>query len=109
VDIRLNDKLFEKISTGSKTVEVFLNDEQMKHFGVGDTLAIHRESNDDDYILTSVWSIKKCRTIDEVYQKFPAAAIGLTSTELAQSYSTEAIKRHGLLAIKIRLLKSNFN
>lgn len=109
MDIRLSDELFEKILAGSKTVEVFLNDEQMKHFGVGDTLAIHRKSKDDDYVLTSVWSIKKCRTVDEIYQKFSATAIGLTPTELSRLYPPATVKQHGLLAIKIKRLKPNFD
>lgn len=108
MDIRLDDELFEKISAGTKTVEVFLNDDQMKHFGVGDTLAIHRASNEDDYILTSAWSIKKCRSIAEVYQKFSEKAVGLSSKELARLYPAEKVKRHGFLAIKIKLLKPNY-
>ncbi|KRL96861.1 hypothetical protein [Liquorilactobacillus satsumensis] len=108
MDIKLDDVLFEKISSGSKTVEVFLNDGQMKHFGVGDTIAIHRGSNDEDMVLVSAWSIKKCRNLAELYQKYSPAAVGMEQAELAQLYSAEDIKKHGLLAIKIKLLKPNF-
>lgn len=108
MDIRLDDELFEKISAGTKTVEVFLNNEQMKHFSVGDTLAIHRASDDEDYILTSAWSIKKCRSIAEVYQKYSEKSVGMPPSKLAELYAIDAIKRHGLLAIKIKLLKPNY-
>ncbi|KRL04583.1 hypothetical protein FD46_GL001715 [Liquorilactobacillus oeni DSM 19972] len=80
----------------------------MKHFGVGDTIAIHRRSDNEDTVLVSAWSIKKCRTLSELYQKYSPAAVGMEQAELAQMYSEEDIKKNGLLAIKIKLLKPNF-
>lgn len=108
MDIRLCDELFEKISNGTKTVEIFPNDEQMKHFGVGDTLAIHRESDDEDVILTSAWSIKKCRTVTELYQRYTPEAIGMTAVEFSQIYDADTVKKQGLLAVKMKVLKPNY-
>ncbi|WP_240143881.1 ASCH domain-containing protein [Liquorilactobacillus mali] len=92
MDISLGDELFDKISNGTKTVEVFLNDEQMKHFGVGDTLAIHRKSDNEDVILTSAWSIKKCRTMTELYQRYAPEAVGMAPNELSGIYDSDTVK-----------------
>ncbi|MDC7952233.1 ASCH domain-containing protein [Liquorilactobacillus mali] len=108
MDISLGDELFDKISNGTKTVEVFLNDEQMKHFGVGDTLAIHRKSDNEDVILTSAWSIKKCRTMTELYQRYTPEAVGMAPNELSGIYDSDTVKKQGLLAVKMKVLRPNY-
>ncbi|KRN06234.1 hypothetical protein FD15_GL001431 [Liquorilactobacillus sucicola DSM 21376 = JCM 15457] len=101
--------LFEKISSGTKTVEIFLNEEEMKHFSVGDTLAIHRKSNEEDMILASAWSIKKFKKLADVYKVYSETAIGLSLESLDKIYPQNDVKKHGVLAVKMRVLKPNYD
>ncbi|WP_311407621.1 ASCH domain-containing protein [Liquorilactobacillus uvarum] len=109
MDILLDDLLFEKISNGTKTVEIFLNDEEMKHFSVGDTLAVHRKSDKEDMILASAWSIKKFKKLAEIYKLYSEETVGLSLDELTQVYPQNVVKKHGVLAVKMRVLKANYD
>ncbi|KRL01514.1 hypothetical protein FC81_GL001197 [Liquorilactobacillus capillatus DSM 19910] len=105
----MDDVLFEKISNGTKTVEIFLNEEEMKHFSVGDTLAIHRKSDEEDMILVSAWSIKKFKKLADIYKVYSETAIGLSLAELQKVYPATVAQKHGVLAVKMRVLKTNYD
>lgn len=99
---------FEKISDGSKTIELRLNDEKRQRINVGDTV-IFNCSSTKDIITAQIRQLHKFSDFEELYKMLPLEKCGYSTAELDSAhytdmehyYTKEQIKKYGALGIEL--------
>ena len=100
---------FKCISTGKKVVEIRLYDEKRSKIKVGDEIEFE---NTDTHkkIKCAVVNLTRYKDFFELYSNYDKTAIGYDAEETANAedmyayYSSEQIKKYGVLAIEIKLI-----
>mgnify|MGYP000889139064 CR=1 FL=1 len=107
-EMKLQPSPFEKIKSGSKTIEIRLNDEKRKLVKVGDEIVFSLMTNPSQKILTEVLEILPFPTFRELFAAFPPEQYGgISKDEYAVMYNyypREEEEKYGVLALKIRFI-----
>ena len=108
--MHLQEVPFKLISNGQKTVEMRLNNKDRDKISKGDFITFYN-SNNEETIKVIVLSVSKFSSFEELYDAYPKQRLGYQFNEVADSrdmlryYTVEDIKRYGVLAIEISLVK----
>ena len=100
---------FEKIKSGTKTIEMRLYDEKRSIIAVGDVIVFTDASNGEQ-LECSVLNLYRYANFDEMYKNHDKVSIGYHSDELAlpsdmlEYYSKEQIEKYGVVGIEISVL-----
>ena len=103
---------FKSISLGKKTIEMRLYDEKRSKINVGDEIEFENIDTHQK-IECEVVSLTRYKDFFELYSNYDKTAIGYDENETANAedmyayYSPEQIKKYGVLAIEIKLIKGN--
>jgi len=106
-EMRLEPILFEEMKSGSKKVELRLNDEKRQKINLGDTIIFCKRPECVEKIEVRVAGLDKYKTIKELVEATPLEYWGPRFHGKQQllnhswHYSEEKIKKYGLLAIRI--------
>lgn len=109
-NMKLNDRPFEMIKNGEKTVELRLYDEKRSKIKVGDTICFKSKK---DKLPATVKALYLFRNFEELYAALPLDKCGYTADELATAlpddmleyYSKEQIEKYGVVGIEIEVNK----
>ena len=99
---------FALVVSGSKKVEMRLNDEKRQKVNIGD-LIIFTNTESKDEAITEVIDLKSFNTFNELYSSYEKTVIGYRKDEIANPddmlkyYSESQIEKYGALAMEIKL------
>lgn len=104
--MNLNDKPFELIQSGKKTIELRLNDEKRRKIRVGDHILFNSS------LEVEVVALHSYSDFEELYAAFPLSVLGYCKEEEATAspddmlayYTKEQIATYGALGIEIKLI-----
>ena len=107
-NMKLNDRPFEMIKNGEKTVELRLYDEKRRKIKVGDTICFKSKT---DKLTATVKALHIFRNFEELYAALPLDKCGYTADELATAspddmleyYTKEQIEKYGVVGIEIEI------
>ena len=109
--MNLNNEPFELIKSGSKTIELRLNDEKRQLIKIGDIIEFERFSELNDSFKTRVVELIRYNNFDELVKDFDISILADKSmtkseliNELIQFYSEEKQQKYEILAIRIELI-----
>ena len=105
-DMKLNDRPFEMIKSGAKTIELRLYDDKRRKIKVGDSICFRFQT---DTVTAEVKALYVFRSFVELYAALPLDKCGYTADELATAspddmleyYTKEQIKKHRVVGIEI--------
>lgn len=106
----LNDRPFNKIKEGSKTLELRLNDEKRQLLNINDYIEFTNRKTLEK-ILVIIENLYKYESFEELYKHFDKIEMGYERDENAlaedmeEYYPKEEQEKYGVLGIKIRKLK----
>lgn len=107
--IHLDDKYFQKIKNGSKTIELRLYDEKRRKINVGDIIDFENRK-DKEIIKTQVIKLYIYPNFYELYQNLNKEDMGYSKDEIAsykdmeEFYSLESQEKYGVVGIEIKLI-----
>ena len=100
---------FEKIKSGSKTIEVRLNDEKRQQIKIGDEIEFSLMDQPNNTIKTKVLDLFHFSTFSELFDSYPAVDFGGTDKEdlmgIYKYYTQEDEKKYGVVGIKLEYEK----
>ena len=106
-NMNLNNRPFESIKEGTKTIELRLNDEKRSLLKVGDEIEFtNRDTNEK--LSVDIINLHKYPSFEELYKHFDKVEMGYNKDEPAESkdmeayYSKEEQDKYGVLGIEIR-------
>lgn len=107
--MKLNNKPFESIKNGIKTIKLRLYDEKRSLIKEDDTIEFtNRETNENLNVV--VIKLHKYSTFDELYKHFDKEKLGYKQGEIANPsdmnkyYSKEEQEKYGVVGIEIKKL-----
>lgn len=108
--MKLNGIPFEKIKSGSKTIELRLYDEKRRKIKVGDIICFKSKT---DRLTATVKAVYVFRSFEELYASLPLDKCGYSADELAtvspddmlKYYTKEQIEKYGVVGIEIEVVK----
>ena len=106
-NMKLNNKPFNLIKNGTKTVELRLNDEKRKLLNIGDEIEFTNITNGEK-LLVEILNLYRYNSFEELYKHFDKIEMGYNKDEIAEPkdmeayYSKEEQNKYGVLGIKIR-------
>lgn len=109
-ELRLNQKPFESIKNGTKTIEMRLLDEKRKQYQVGDILIFKKRPEETEIIKTRIIKLHKVNSFKDLYEKFDKVKLGYKENEIAnhedmkEFYSLEEQEKYGVVGIEIELI-----
>ena len=107
-EMHLQEKPFNQIKNGTKTIEIRLNDEKRRQIKVGDTIRFTNLITSEE-LDTKVIKLHKFPTFEELYKNFDKVSLGYNENEEANPkdmeayYPKEKQKKYGALGIEIKL------
>lgn len=107
--MKLQNKPFQSIYNGQKTIEMRLFDKKRKAIKRGDQIEFTNISTGDT-IVAEVVQIHKFDSFEELYRNFNKERLGYSKSEIASPtdmekyYPQEEIKKYGVVGIEIKLL-----
>lgn len=107
-NMKLNDRPFEMIKNGEKTVELRLYDEKRSKIKVGDCICFKSKK---DELTATVKAVHIFKSFEELYAALPLDKCGYTADELATAspddmleyYTKEQIEKYGVVGIEIEI------
>lgn len=108
-EMRLHNEPFELIKSGSKTIEIRLNDEKRCLIKENDII-IFKNRITKEIIKTKVVKIHNYPSFEELYKHFDKISLGYKenaiadSSDMEQYYPKEEQEKYGVLGIEIQLL-----
>ena len=108
--MRLHNGPFEKIKSGTKTIEMRLNDEKRQLIKVGDLIKFVNRVTEEE-LTTLVKDLYYYESFDELYKHFDKVSIGYDleddadPNDMSQYYSNEDIENYGVVGIEIEVTK----
>ena len=104
--VHLHPEIFDIVKTGSKNVEVRINDEKRRQLKVGDTLIFLKRPDDKEEIKAVVTSLDYYDNFKELVDNYEMKRLYLGSyskemflDELAKFYTLEEQEKYGVVAI----------
>ena len=111
-EMKLRAIYFNKIKNGEKIYEIRLNDEKRKLIDVGDVITFKKEPELTEQMNTIVKDLIYFDSFEEMSSTLPLEKVGFENMKLEeviniyhQFYSVEDEKKHGVVAIKVEVLK----
>lgn len=107
--MHLDNKCFEKIKNGTKTIEVRLYDEKRRELKVGDIITFDNRSNDEK-MNVKVINLYVYKNFEELYKHHDKITLGYNEDEIASPsdmrmyYSFEDTIKNGVVAIEIEVI-----
>lgn len=108
--MKLWEEPFKAIKSGSKTIEMRLNDEKRSLIKIDDIIVFTNIST-GEIIKTKVKNLYKYQTFKELYNNHDKISIGYKENEIANFedmynyYSKEEIDKFGVIGIEIKMIK----
>lgn len=105
--MKLKNEPFELIKSGTKTIELRLNDEKRQLIKVGDLIEFTNISTNDTLIV-KVINLYYFDSFNELYKNFDKINLGYRKdeeasyTDMDQYYSAEKQKKYGVVGIQIK-------
>lgn len=109
-EMRLNNIPFERIKSGTKTIEIRLNDEKRKLINEGDIIEFENRTTKEK-LRTKVIKLHKFNNFEELYKHFDKISLGYAEDEIVdpkdmdEYYPQDKQEKYGVLGIEIRILK----
>jgi len=107
--MHLDDKYFNKIKNGTKTIEVRLYDEKRRELKVGDIITFDNRSNNEK-LEAKVTNLYVYKNFEELYKHHDKITLGYNEDEIASPsdmrmyYSFEDTIKNGVVAIEIEVI-----
>lgn len=73
--MRLNDRPFEQVKNGRKTVELRLFDLKRRHLDPRDIIIFHRTSNEGDHVTVRVKALYRYGTFRELFEEISRCSV----------------------------------
>lgn len=111
--MKLNERPFERIKNGTKTIEFRLFDEKRQQIKVGDQIEFSKLPNLQEKLLVNVTELYREATFENLFRKLYTDEEEITRKTKAmyEIYSPEKEQQYGILGIKIKInidnLKAN--
>ena len=108
--MRLNNGPFESVKSGTKTIELRLNDEKRSLINEGDTIEFENRTTSEK-LEVKVLKLHKYNNFEELYKHFDKVSLGYKPDEEAhpsdmeEYYSKEEQQEFGVIAIKIKVIQ----
>ena len=110
-EMKLNTAPFEKIKSGTKTVELRLYDEKRSQLNIGDRIIFTDLNEPDRKIAVIIKSLHRYGTFEDLFNDLPLEKCGNDITESPKSaaakmekyYTCEQIRKYGVLGIEIEI------
>ena len=109
--MKLQPKYYNFIKSGTKRIEIRLNDEKRKKIKVGDTIRFFKMPELKEYIDTEVIKLHKYNSFNEMFNDFDISILSdksMTKKELInileEFYTKEEQEEYGVLGIEIELI-----
>ena len=110
--MRLNDRPFEMIKSGEKTIELRLYDEKRKAVLVGDEIEFIHSADESLKLRCAVLKIHVFESFEKLYASLPLLKCGYTAKEIAfaspldmeKYYSAEEQEKYGVVGIELKVL-----
>jgi len=107
--MKLQAAPFEKIKSGSKTIELRLYDEKRRQIRVGDTICFKGKAGT---LTATVKALHVFRNYEELYAALPLDKCGYAADGLATAspddmltyYSREQIEKYGVVGIELEVV-----
>ena len=107
-NMKLNDRPFEMIKSGAKTIELRLYDEKRRKINVGDTVCFKSR---EDTLTATVKALHIFRNFEELYAALPLDKCGYNVNEISTAspddmleyYSKEQIEKYGVVGIEMEV------
>lgn len=109
--MHLNEKPFNKIKNGTKTIEMRLFDGKRKFLTVGDTIEFINKANENETMEVEVLGVHIYPTFKELYQNFPKQELGYDDDEVAshkdmeEYYPLSEQEKNCVVGIEIKVVK----
>lgn len=108
----LNNLPFFKIYSGTKTIELRLNDEKRQKLKIGDTIIFTNRDDERQIVSVRVTALHRFDSFEELYAALPLDKCGYSGQELAYAsaedmleyYSERDIKKYGVLGIEFETI-----
>lgn len=105
----LNDRPFNRIKAGIKTIELRLNDEKRQLLKENDLIEFtNRETLED--IIVEIEGLYKYPNFEELYKHFDKISMGYDKDDVAnpedmeQYYSKDKQNKYGVVGIKVKIV-----
>ena len=109
--MKLNNKPFEKIKKGTKTIELRLNDEKRQNIKLGDKIKFLKEPDLNESFEAQVIGLLRYNSFEEMFKDYDISILSdksMTKEELIsvleQFYTKEKQEKYGVLGIRIELI-----
>ncbi len=108
--MRLHNAPFLLIKSGTKTIEMRVNDEKRRLLNIGDTITFISRTTEEE-IVTCITNLHLFKDFKELYKNFDQVTIGYKSDDdidpkdMEQYYDEEDIKKYGTVAIEIKKIE----
>ena len=109
-EMRLHNSPFKLIKSGTKTIELRLNDEKRQLIKVGDSIKFINRVTEEEMV-TLVKGLHYYDSFDELYKYFDKVSSGYAEDEdanpddMSQYYSKDDILKYGVVGIEIEVTK----
>lgn len=110
--MKLNPKYFEYIKTGTKRIEIRLNDEKRKNIKIGDEIIFQKEPGLKEEIDTEVVNLIVKKDFKELIENLKISEYSDENEseenfleDLYKFYTKEQEEKYGVVGIKIKLRK----
>ncbi|MBQ9019021.1 MAG: ASCH domain-containing protein [Bacilli bacterium] len=103
----LDSDIFDIVSSGSKDVEIRLNDEKRRKLNIGDTLVFLKRPDDIESIKATITNLVYFNNFLEVVNYYDMKRIYLDNTSsedyinlMKRFYNDEEVEKYGVVAIE---------
>ena len=103
--MKLNESPFERMKSGTKTIEFRLFDEKRKEIRVGDKIEFSKLPDLQEKLLVDVVELYRENTFENLFRKLYKDEIKRKTKSMYKYYSPEKEKEYGVLGIEIKLIK----
>ena len=108
-NMRLHNSPFELIKSGTKTIELRLDDEKRKLINIGDIIVFENRTTNEQ-IRVKVVNLHKYDSFEKLYKHFDKISLGYAKDEEAnykdmeKYYSSSEQEKYGVVGIEIKLI-----
>lgn len=108
--VHLDSDIFDIVSSGSKDVEIRLNDDKRRKLSIDDTLVFLKRPDDKEEIKATVTNLVYFNNFLEVVDNYDMKRIYLDNTSkedyinlMKRFYNDEDVSKYGVVAIEFKL------
>lgn len=101
--IHLDDIYYNKIKSGTKTIELRLNDEKRRKLKVGDIIDFENRTT-NEILKTEVVKLHLYKDFTELFAHLSKESIGCNIEDLEKFYTKEEQYKYGVVGIEIKLI-----